>query len=118
MNYPASRFMVLYNAYRIVRQGDPAGEPSRGPQYYVQRPDGSECCVDATWAELERLIPQDMAATGWPADCLPPEMAAALSSGRRIPSTPTAAAKPGRGARAEDVINGRPSSPAPPASVS
>lgn len=64
--------MVLYNAYRIVRQ--PSGDDGRvaAAQYFVQRPDGSECCHDVTWAEAERTIRRDMAEKGWPADSLPP----------------------------------------------
>jgi Uma2 family endonuclease len=106
MHYPASPFMVLYNAYRIVRQGEPAGESPGGSLYYVQRPDGSECCRDATWAESERIIRQDLAATQWPPDSLPPELAAELNSTRRIPPSPTPAAKPKR-ARARPATGRR-----------
>jgi hypothetical protein len=64
--------MALYNAYRIVRQG---GEDHNGDRprvrYFVQRPDGSECCRDVTWGEAERAIQRDMRANGWPADSLP-----------------------------------------------
>src|SRR3954470_15458660 len=64
--------MALYNAYRIVRQGgdDRNGDRSR-VRYFVQRPDGSECCRDVTWGEAERAIQRDMRANGWPADSLP-----------------------------------------------
>src|SRR5436305_14378093 len=63
--------MALYNAYRIIRQGGGGdGEPSR-PRYFVQRPDGSECCRDVTWGEAERAIQRDMRANRWPADNMP-----------------------------------------------
>jgi hypothetical protein len=73
--------MVLYNAYRIVRQGDLNASAGR-PLYYVQRPDGSECARDLTWARAERAIRRDMRATDWPADSLPPELAAEIQ--RRV----------------------------------
>src|SRR3954451_19186572 len=64
--------MALYNAYRILRPGgiDPNGARPR-VRYFVQRPDGSECCRDVTWGEAERAIQRDMRANGWPADSLP-----------------------------------------------
>ena len=64
--------MALYNAYRIVRQGgaDHDGDRPR-VRYFVQRPDGSECCRDVTWGEAERAIQRDMRANRWPADSLP-----------------------------------------------
>jgi hypothetical protein len=69
VRYPSSPFMVLYNAYRIVRQG---GEDDvRRARYFVQRPDGAECSRDLTWAEAERAIRRDMRERNWPADSLP-----------------------------------------------
>jgi hypothetical protein len=64
--------MALYNAYRIVRQGgtDHTGDRPR-VRYFVQRPDGSECCRDVTWGEAERAIQRDMRANRLPADSLP-----------------------------------------------
>ena len=54
--------MVLYNAYRIVRQD--AGDPdARRALYFVQRPDGSECCRETSWRMVERIIRRDMRAS-------------------------------------------------------
>jgi hypothetical protein len=89
----ASPMMVLYNGYRIVRQ-DGGDLGARRALYFVQRPDGSECCRSTSWARAERVIRVDMRATGWPTDSLPPELAEALSSERRIPSPLTPAAGP------------------------
>jgi hypothetical protein len=93
MQYPTCPFMVLYNAYRIVRQvgdgatadadgdGDGDGDGHVGRAlYFVQRPDGSECCRDMTWTRVERAIRRDMAATRWPPDTLPPGLAEALDT--------------------------------------
>jgi hypothetical protein len=85
MRYPSSRFMVLYNAYRIVRQGGPTGEAGRRVLYFVQRPDGSECCRDTPWAMAERAIRRDMRERDWPTDSLPPGLAAEINTGPRIP---------------------------------
>jgi hypothetical protein len=89
--------MALYNAYRIVRQGggDGAGDGDGRPRarYFVQRPDGTECCRDVTWGEAERAIQRDMRANRWPADSLPPPRKDADGQGRagagerQIPST-------------------------------
>ena len=106
MSYPNSPFMVLYNAYRIVRQGDPAGESSRDALFFVQRPDGSECCRDVTWAQAEPAIRTDMAKNDWPADGLPPEPASGDGHGRLAPLTPIPAAKPKR-ARARPAARPR-----------
>jgi hypothetical protein len=99
MQYPASPFMVLYNAYRIVRQGDPDGDgSSRGALYYIQRPDGSECCRDVTWARAERVIRRDMEAKGWPSDGLPAKAPAEVAQTERLipPTTPVHGTKPRR----------------------
>ena len=81
--------MVLYNAYRIVRQGTPDGDgSSRGALYYIQRPDGSECSRDVTWARAERVIRRDLEAKGWPSDGLPAGAPAEVTqTERRIPPT-------------------------------
>ena len=80
--------MVMYNAYRIVRQD--AGDPrARRVLYFVQRPDGTECCRETSWRMVERVIRRDMRERNWPADALPPELAAEINTGRRTPSTPT-----------------------------
>ena len=94
MQYPTCPFMLLYNAYRIARQG--GGEDGARPLYFVQRPDGSECCRDVTWVEVEPAIRRDMESTGWPADALPPDLAAEINSGPRTPSISTPTAKTSR----------------------
>lgn len=102
MQYPTCPFMVLYNAYRIVRQvGDgAAGADGDGhvgrALYFVQRPDGSECCRDMTWARVERAIRRDMAATRWPADTLPPDLAEAIDTDGHTRPLPTRATKSAR----------------------
>ena len=80
--------MVLYNAYRIVRQ-DAGGSRVRGARYYVQRPDGSECSRDCTWAEAERAVRRDLRASRWPEDSLPPNFAAQFNNEPNTPSPPT-----------------------------
>jgi hypothetical protein len=91
--------MVLYNAYRIVRQGNPDGDgSSRGALYYIQRPDGSECSRDVTWVRAERVIRRDLEANGWPSDGLPAGAPAEVTqTDRRIPpTTPVHDTKPRR----------------------
>lgn len=91
--------MVMYNAYRIVRQdGGDAGV--RRALYFVQRPDGSECCRGATWAQAERAIRRDMRATGWPRDTLPPDLAAEVNARPNGPPPSTAGAAPARSSAA------------------
>ena len=90
--------MVLYSAYRIVRQ-DGGDLGVRRALYFVQRPDGTECCRGASWAQAERVIRIDMRATGWPSDSLPPELADTVNRGRRTRSKPMPAANPARDRR-------------------